>query len=234
MILVTGASRGIGFECARAFLARTDHPVMITGRNMDELERARAEVPCGARDRLLLRVSDQSKPEDVEALAVLIADPATRLDGAILAVGENPMYSDGPRRLHSVDRHTADAVIRTNCTHTLLLTGAILQRFRRQRRGTLAWIGSRAYQTGLPGAALYCATKAFLSGLAHTVHHEYAERGVRVHLVNPGAVRTPRTAHVIDGFAAAHGLAVEDAGDVAARIVTLFLCPDPQPVETNL
>lgn len=234
MILITGASQGIGYECAKALLARTATRVMITGRSAAGLERARAGVPCDQRDRLRLRVCDQSRPEDVEALGALLADPGTPLEGAILGVGVNPMYTEGPRRLHLVDPATVDATIRTNCTHTLWLTAAILERFRKQRDGVLIWIGSQAYKVGLPGAALYCATKAFLSGLAHTAHHEYAERGVRVHLLNPGLVRTPRTAGVIDRFAGRHGREVEDAGEVAARIVSRFLSPGQEPVEVDL
>ena len=234
MILITGASQGIGYECAKALLARTSARVMITGRNDVRLEQARAGTPCGARDRLLVRVSDQSRPEDVEALGALLGDPATPLEGAILGVGLNPMYTEGPQRLHAVAPATVEIVIRTNCTHTLLLTAAILERFRRQRSGVLIWIGSQAYHVGLPGAGLYCATKAFLSGLARTAHHEYAERGVRVHLLNPGLVRTPRTGGVIDRFAARHGRVVEDAALVAARIVSVYLSPGPEPVEIDL
>ena len=234
MILITGASQGIGYECAKALLARTTGRVMITGRSDVRLEEARAAVPSADRDRLLLQVSDQSSAEDVAALGTLLGDPATPLEGAILAVGQNPMYTEGPERLHAVDPAIADAVIRTNCTHTLRLTSAILKRFRRQKTGVLIWIGSRAYKVGLPGAALYCATKAFLSGLARTADHEYAACGVRVHLLNPGLVRTPRTVGVIDRFAARHGLVVEDAAEVAARIVSVFLSPGLEPVEVDL
>jgi short-subunit dehydrogenase len=207
---------------------------MITGRNVAGLERARAGVPPGQRDRLQLRVCDQSCAEDVEALSALLADPGTRIEGAILGVGSNPIYTEGPQRLHRLDPVTTDATIRTNCTHTLRLTGVILERFRKQRAGVLIWIGSQAYKSGLPGAALYCATKAFLSGLAHTAHNEYAHSGVRVHLLNPGLVRTPRTAEMIDRFAARHGRVVDEASEVAARIISCFLSPRQESVEVDL
>ena len=234
MILLTGASQGIGYECAKSLLARTDARVMITGRSVVGLERARAGTPDAQRDRLLLQVCDQSRPEDVEALGALLGDPGTQFEGAILGVGLNPMYTEGPQRLHAVDPAIADAVIRTNCTHAFRLTGTILERFRRQRSGVLIWIGSQAYQVGLPGAALYCATKAFLSGLAHTAHLEYSESGVRVHLLNPGLVRTPRNSKVIERFAARHGRVVQDAGEVAARIVSIYLGLVREPVEGDL
>lgn len=234
MILITGASQGIGYECAKALLARTKSTVMITGRSVSGLERARNGVPRSQRDRLLLRASDQSCSDDVDGLCAELSDTATPLEGAILGVGTNPMYTEGPRRLHTLDSATMDAVIRTNCTHTMRLTGVILKRLHGQRTGVLIWIGSQAYLTGLPGAGLYCATKAFLSGLAHTAHNEYAKHGVRVHLLNPGLVRTPRTAGIIDGFAARHDRVVEAAGDVAARMVSIFLSSGQEPVEVDL
>ena len=234
MILITGASQGIGYECAKALLARTDSEVMITARSMSGLERARDGIPCSQRGRLLLRVSDQSRLDDVEELCAELSDAATMLEGAILGVGANPMYTEGPRRVHKMEGTTVDAVIRTNCTHTMRLTGVILERLHRQRSGVLIWIGSQAYLTGLPGASVYCATKAFLSGLARTAHSEYAGHGVRVHLLNPGLVRTPRTAGIIDGFAARHDCVVETAGEVAARMVSIFLASEQVPVEVDL
>lgn len=129
---------------------------------------------------------------------------------------------------------TIDATIRTNCTHVLRLSAALLGRFRRQRSGVLIWIGSQAARVGLPGGALYGATKAFLSGLAVSAHHEYAGRGVRVHLLHPGLVRTPRTAAVADGFAARHGLVVAEAADVARQVVDVFLAGDAASVEMDL
>ena len=92
----------------------------------------------------------------------------------------------------------------------------------------------RSAAAGLPGAGVYCATKAFLSGLARAAHNEYAGRGVRVHLAHPGLMRTPRTAAVADRFAAAHAIAVGDVEDIAGRLVTLFLSADAACVEVNL
>jgi 3-oxoacyl-[acyl-carrier protein] reductase len=234
MILITGASQGIGYECAKAVLARTTSDVMITGRDLARLRQARDRLPESMHARLVARQCDQGNAADIRALAAQLADPGTSLEGAILCVGTNPMYLEGPRRLHALSPETTEATIRTNCTHTMTLSGVILKRFMRQRQGVLIWIGSQAYKAGLPGAALYCATKAFLSGLVRTAHREYALRGVRMHLVNPGLVRTPRTAAVIDAFADRHGLTVDGADRVAERIVGLFMAGEPDLLEVDL
>ena len=232
MILVTGASEGIGFACARELLMRTPFGVVATGRSQPKLERARRSLD-GARSRYSALVCDQSSDAALQALIELVAR-APDIAGAILTVGVNPAYAEGPRRIHALSAATIATTIHTNCVQTLRLSAALLDRFRRQRAGVLIWIGSQAQDIGLPGAGLYCATKSFLSGLARTAQHEYAGRGIRVHLAHPGIVRTPRTAVVADEFARRHGLGVAEAPDIARQIVDLFLGGDPAAVEVNL
>ena len=233
MILLTGASQGIGWACARQLLERTAESVLITGRSRDKLDRARAALPYRVRERLHTLTCDQAQRSDVDALITQL-EAVDELAGAVLTVGVNPVYTEGPRRIELLDPVTIEATVRTNCTHTLLLTAALLRRMRRQRHGVLVWIGSRAAAMGLLGAGLYCATKSFLSGLARTAHNEYARFGVRVHLVHPGLVRTPRTAAVADAFAARHDLRVADADDVARQVGDLFLEGNPAAVEVGL
>lgn len=223
MILVTGASEGIGFACARLLLARSDGPVLITGRSQVKLDRARERIPPSDRERLLTRVCDQGARRDLDALLEAIGTGALPLEGALLTVGVNPMYAEGARRLHAVAAETIEATVCINCTHTILLSAALLGHFRAQERGVLAWIGSQAPEAGLPGAATYCATKAFLSGLARSAHHEYVAHHLRVHLFHPGVVRTPRTAGIADRFAARHRLTVAEPEQVAEAIVTRLL-----------
>ena len=233
MILVTGGSEGIGFACARELLDRTTVSVLVTGRSQCKLAGAREALNGPARARLATLACDQASASDVATLVSLI-ERTEHIDAAILTVGVNPAYAEGPLRVHALSLATIEQTIRTNCTHALQLTAALLDRFRRQRAGVLVWIGSQAQAVGLPGAGLYCATKSFLSGLARTAHHEYAARGIRVHLAHPGIVRTPRTAAVADEFARRHSLHVAEAPQVARQVVDLLLDGNQAVVEVNL
>lgn len=234
MIVITGASEGIGYECAKALLERTATPILLTGRCGEKLRWARESLPAQQRERVRTRDCDQGDPGAVDRLIAELAAPDPPLEGAILTVGVNPRYQEGSHRLHTLDAATIDATIRTNCTHALRMSAALLGRFRRQRGGVLIWIGSQAARVGMPGGALYGATKAFLSGLAVAAHREYAGRGVRVHLLHPGLVRTPRTAAVADDFAAKHGLVVAEVTDVARRVVDVFLTGNAAAVEMDV
>lgn len=233
MYLITGASEGIGYATARALLNRTESPVMITGRSEAKLAAARKRLPDEQKQRLFPFRCDHSCREDVDALVDLIAQRGD-IAGAVLGVGVNPAWQDGARRLHLVAPTTVEETIRTNCTHTMLVTAALLALFRRQRRGTLVWIGSRAQAEGLPGTSVYCATKSFLCGLARCAHNEYAGRGIRVHVAHPGIVRTPRTAATADTFAHRHGLTVSEPDRIGSDLADLVLRASDAGVEVDL
>lgn len=232
MILITGASEGIGFACARALLQSTGSTVLITGRSTEKLDRARDRLPDWVRQRVVTMASDQRSRADVEDLMGRLRE--ADIEGALLTVGVNPLYACGPRRLHAVSADIIESTIRTNCTHTVLITAWLLQRFRRRGGGVLVWVGSQAQAVGMPGAAIYCATKSFLSGLARATANEYAHFGIRVHLAHPGLVRTPRTEAIADRFAGLHGLSVADVDQVGGKIADLIIAGDPDTLEVDV
>ena len=234
MILLTGASQGIGLALAGALLERTEETVLLTGRCERRLAEAGAQLAVWGEARVRVQPCDQASYRAVRGLAEEIECGEIMLSGAVLGVGVNPMYDEGPHRLHRVSASTIAATIATNCGHATLLSVAILDHLARRRGGTLFWIGSQAARVGFPGAALYCGTKAFLGGLARAVDREYATLGIRAAVLHPGLVRTPRTAAIVDRFAAQHGITVCEPAAVATQIADLYCSAGPVPAEVEL
>lgn len=232
MYLITGASQGIGFECARALLERTSSRVLITARRQAGLLAARQSLGGLLASRLDVLACDQSLAVDVQRLLETVDASAVPLLGAVLNVGMNPRHVEGPRRLHQLSLATIHETVVTNCTHLAYLSGQILKRLRGRPGACVVWVGSLSADLAPPGSGIYSATKSFLTGLVRTADHEYGPRGVRVHLVHPGPTRTPRIARHLRGARPTLPLAVREASDVGARIADLLL--DGSQVEREI
>jgi NAD(P)-dependent dehydrogenase (short-subunit alcohol dehydrogenase family) len=226
MYLITGASQGIGFECARALLERTSSRVLITARHRAGLLAARQSLDGGRSSRLDVQACDQSLAVDVQRLIESVDASTEPLLGAVLNVGMNPRYVEGPRRLHQLSLETIHETVLTNCTHLAYLSGQLLLRLRGRPGACIVWVGSLAADVAPPGSGIYSATKSFLTGLVRTADHEYGHRGVRVHLVHPGPTRTPRIARHLGAGP------VREASDVGARIADLLI--DGSPLEREI
>src|SRR5258705_4922924 len=100
VIVITGASEGIGYECAKAVLDRTNASVLVTSRHAEKLQRAREGLPSPQRNRLRTQVCDQGDPRALAELLTILAAPDEPLEGAILAGGVDALYRARTCRLH--------------------------------------------------------------------------------------------------------------------------------------
>lgn len=184
-IWVIGASTGIGAAVARALFARGAR-VAVSARKREALEAivAAAAVP----DRGLVLPLDVT---DAASAAVAHRELRERWGGVdvVLVVAGN--YK--AMRAWELDLDAARSLIDVNVTGVLNVLAAVLPDFLEGHRGHVGIVSSVAGYSGLPQALIYGPTKAALLNLAEVLYLDLAPRGIGVHVICPGFVKTPLT-----------------------------------------
>jgi NAD(P)-dependent dehydrogenase (short-subunit alcohol dehydrogenase family) len=180
VVVVTGASDGIGREIARHRAERGDR-VLITGRRPRPLEQAAIELG----PNVSALVADSEDP----ASAALIVDTAVERFGRLDVLVPNAAYVPPLTTLLDADEADIDRVWATNVAGPLrLLRAAVAGPF--AHGGTVVMIGSLGGQALQPDMGLYSASKAALHHLTRILAAELGPE-IRVNAVAPGLVRTP-------------------------------------------
>lgn len=191
--LVTGSTRGIGYEIAKAF-AKEGYRVMLSGRSDEGLAKAKGEL-----EALGLRVAtckaDVSKPEEAINLIACTLETFGRLDSLVNNAG---VTSDS--LLMRMDEDAWDKVLDTNLKAVFLLTKAAIKPMLKQKKGSIINIASVVGLIGNAGQANYAASKAGLIGFTKSVAKEYGKKGIRVNAVAPGFICSDMTASLADSL----------------------------------
>ncbi len=198
--VVTGASSGIGREMALR-LAELGLHVVVAARDDKRLREVAAAIGSrGSRARVI--AMDLSEPGSAGRLAAQVED----LDVGLLV--HSAGYGRGGELLES-DLPVESAMVDLNCRATLELSYLFGRRFAGRRRGALVLLSSIVAFQGVPRAANYAATKAYVQSLGEALAAELGGRGVQVLTATPGPVES--------GFAARAGMTIADA-DTAERV----------------
>ena len=176
LVLVTGASRGIGAAIAERFAAAGDTVVALSRSG---------EAPAGVARALAVDVADSAAV--TEAVKSAIAD----FGPVAVAIANAGITRDG-LALRMSDEQWRD-VLSVNLDGAFYTARAVLASMVRARGGSIVFIGSISPFYGVPGQANYAAAKAGLVGLARSLAREVASRGVTVNVVAPGFVDTDMT-----------------------------------------
>ena len=191
VVLVTGASRGIGRAIAREVAAEGALAVLAArdaGRLGEAVEEIRAAG--GQAEALGLDVADRAS---VEAGFERLLAAHGRLDGLVNNAGIT--RDTLVLRMKPDDW---DAVLATNLTGVFLCTQAALRPMIKRRAGRIVNVTSVVGLTGNAGQANYAAAKAGVVGLTKSVAREVASRGITVNAVAPGFIETDMTAALTD------------------------------------
>ncbi len=181
VIVVLGASRGIGLATARA-LARPDSLLVLGARDLAALERHAAELRAtGAQVRP--RACDVTRPAEVAALMA----EAVGLTGQIdLLVNSAGVATVAPFEELALEQW--EQTLRVGLTGAFLACQQAAQHMR--PGGLIINIASVAARQAFPGWSAYCAAKAGLLAFSNVLREELRPRGVRVTVVLPAAIDT--------------------------------------------
>lgn len=183
IILVTGASRGIGKACALALV--NENSIVIGTATSENGAAAISEylgehgvgkvlnvTTEGSIDHLIAEITAEYGPVEV-----LVNNAGITRDNLLMRMKDDE-WND---------------IIQTNLTSIFTLSKAVLRGMMKKRFGRIINIGSVVGLTGNPGQANYAAAKAGVIGFSKSMAREVASRGITVNVVAPGFIDTDMT-----------------------------------------
>lgn len=216
VVLITGASEGIGAATARLLGAR-GAKVAVAARSMDKLNEVTGELG----DSFAVRV-DMTQPASITAMVEAVVENYGRIDVLVNNAGR-------ALRARVADVTVADfqSIVDLNVYGPLLAMQAVIPQMRKQGGGSIVNVSSNVSKMAIPTIGAYAATKYALNGLTLTARAELAGDGIIVTVMHPGQTATNfgKNATVDAGMASApppsggSNPSTDTAEDVAERIL---------------
>jgi len=191
VVVVTGASMGIGEALAQAFV-REDCKVVLASRDPARLEAARARV--GAPDRTVAIACDVRNREEIDRLLSLTLHNFGRVDIWINNAGFGLQDS-----VASMDMKACRDMFDTNLFGAIECMQAVIPVMKHQQGGMIINISSVVGHIPLPYFAAYSATKFAMNAIGKAARMELHTSGVHVMTVCPGTIATSFQANVVKG-----------------------------------
>ncbi|MCG6137389.1 MAG: SDR family oxidoreductase [Nostoc sp. LLA-1] len=185
VILITGASSGIGTACAKIF-ARGGAKLILAARRGERLQEVADALnkmygveiyllPLDVRDRVAVESAISSLPPDWSDIDILI---------------NNAGLSRGLDKLHEGNSQDWEEMIDTNIKGLLYLTRYVVPGMVNRGRGHVVNLGSIAGHQTYPGGNVYCGTKAAVKAISEGLKQDLLGTPIRVTSVDPGMVET--------------------------------------------
>jgi short-subunit dehydrogenase len=217
VIIVTGASSGIGEAIARSAHARGMR-VVLAARRGDLLAALAGELPGS-----LAVPTDVTDPAQVEHLVRVTLDAFGRIDVLVNNAGQGLHV-----RIDDVDVDDMRAVLELNVLAPLSLMQVVVPEMRARGRGAIVNISSGTTKHVFPGVGPYAATKAALNTLTDVARAELAHDGITVSLVVPAVVDTAFHERLRAGSAHLHGVPKCTPAQVAEAVLQVIETGEPE------
>lgn len=222
VVLITGASSGIGEACARR-LAGQGYPVVLAARRFDRLLSLATEIEERGGQALPLKL-DISNLDDIQSGVSAVLDQFGRIDVLINNAGFGRL-----KWLEELDPiEDIQSQIDVNFTGLVWMTRTVLPHMIAQRRGHIINVASTAAFVATPTYTVYAATKFAVRGFTEALRREVGIWDIHVSGLYPGAVDTEFKQHTAasrkTGLTTPKRLRLS-ADDVAGTVARLLLRP---------
>ncbi|MCF8240588.1 MAG: SDR family NAD(P)-dependent oxidoreductase [Melioribacteraceae bacterium] len=185
VVLITGATAGIGKSCSYAF-AEEGANLIITGRRHQKLIEISNDLKTKFNVKVLTQELDVRNRTAIESFIESLDGVWKNIDilvnNAGLGRGLNRLYKDNPEGW--------EEMIDTNIKGLLYMTGAVVKGMAERKSGHVINIGSIAGHEAYSGGAVYCATKHAVNAITKSLRLDTLDKNIKVSTVDPGMVET--------------------------------------------
>ena len=191
-VVITGASRGIGFETAQLFLKNNHHVFCLT-RNTESLENLNSP-------NLHIISTDLTSTESIDHAVAVIKSKVSCIDVVINNAG-----SIVNKPFEKIDYQELEIVYRVNVFAPFYLTQQLLHLLGRHSKAHVVNISSMGGFQGsakFPGLSSYSSSKAAIAGLTECLAEEFKEKNISVNCLALGAVQTEMLEEAFPGYQA--------------------------------
>ena len=217
IVVVTGASRGIGYETALA-LGRAGWHVVAVARTQGGLEELDDAIRDAGGSASLVPV-DLSDGARIDELGAVLHERFGRVDALVGNAG----LLGGLAPVGHIDPNKWDQAFAINVTANFRLIRSLDPLLRRSAAGRCLFISSAAAWKGRPFWGVYAASKAALNALVIAYAEEVRNFGIAVNLLNPGPLRTRMRAQAMPGE---DPDTLKTPADLAPHIVSILEAED--------
>ncbi|MCH8537864.1 MAG: SDR family oxidoreductase [Alkalimonas sp.] len=183
LVIVTGASRGLGLALCRQLLAAQYRVLALSRSETDETKQLKQEYP--AFEFVTVDLADLSQ------LPALCAEWIKRLGRPYALINNAAVGYDGV--LATMHNSEISSVLTLNIEAPILLCKYLLRPMLLNQRGRIINISSIIARTGFNGLSVYAASKAALEGFSKSLAREVGKAGITVNCVAPGYMQTEMT-----------------------------------------
>ena len=179
VVLVAGASRGIGRALAEGFAER-DARVVIAGREADTLATTAKEISKGGHP-VSFEICDVAKPEDIAKLVRNVVGKFGHIDTLVSVAGVNKRMKAED---YAIDEY--DWIVNINLRGAFVLAQAVGRHMIERKSGTIINVDSLNTYAPLAGVTPYAISKAGVLMMTRSLANEWGKHGIRVNSIAPG------------------------------------------------